>query len=435
MQLSRHLDKGFWATATNAVKALYGFGVVFWLIVVFPKSAFANFLIVQTTYLICAQLITSFSLSAYIKFYYEKSDRVELQSSGILLFWGTSIIVFLMFLLIYPYLGQLINMDIEYDLLLFVPALYFASAAKLYTNEVFKATHQIKAFFLTELVFFASHSTMLVIIYFNSGLHKAEDVLSPMVAAYVLSSLLGVWLARNYIIYKFKFSLTNLKQAIHFNRFVFAIGVSNNIFEHVDTYIVASFMNKPALALFGALKLFTRIFTMFRQVVGIIGFPAFSRLHSEGRQKDLKSLYEKGIYYASLLLGSIVLLVIVFANFIFDSILTNYAGNGFFLQIFILLGLWVGWQTIGDNLLYGIGKPQVVFYNRMAVSILNIFLNVILISMYGITGAIITANITMFLLMLSTTYFVRKNIGFTFRGIWNKHRDLYFFVNDFLKKN
>ncbi len=421
--------------ASNAVKALYGFGLVMWLLAVFPKAAFANYLIVQTTYLILAQLISGFSFAAFIKFYYEKGREVEFQSSALLIFGITAIVVFTLFIMSAPTLAMLLNMQADAGLLKFVPALFIASAPKLFSNEVFKARHAIKAYFMAEVTFFISHSVMIVMIYFYSGLQRAQDVLYPMVAAYFLSSLVGIWLARKNLVYRFKLSTKNLLEALRFNRFVLAIGVSNNIFEHVDTYVVAGFLDKPALATFGALKLFTRIFTMFRQVVGTLGFPAFARLHSEGRQRDLISLYEKGIYYATILLGFIVLAVLLLADFFFDFILTKYAGSGFYLRIFIILGLFVGWQTIGDNLLYGIGKPRTVFYNRIVASVWNVLLNIILISQYGITGAIVTANFTMFLLMLSTTYFVRKNIGFTFAGIWNKRRDLYFFIHDYLKKN
>ncbi|KAA3659977.1 MAG: hypothetical protein DWQ10_07695 [Calditrichaeota bacterium] len=433
MQLSRHLDKGFWAVAANIAKALYGFGVVFWLIAVLPKEAYANYLLVQTTYLIIAQLLVSMSLAAYIKFYYEQSDLLELQSAAVLIFVVASVLVFLVFIPLIPLVSVPFKMHNERALFLFVPGLFFASAIKLFTNEVFKATHKIKAIFISEVTFFIMHSLLVIGLYFYAGLNSATDVLYPAIFAYVIASVVGLWLARHNLIYSFKFSLARLKETVRFNRFVFAIGVSNNIFEHVDTYIVAALLNKPALALFGVLKLFTRIFIMFRQVVGTIGFPAFARLHSEGRPRDLRSLYEKGIYYASIVLSVAVLAIVLSANFIFDSILTKYAGNGFYLQIFILSGLFIGWQTIGDNLLFGIGKPRIVFYNRVVVSGLNVAMNVMLISRYGITGAVITANITMFLLMLLTTYFVRRNINFTFAGIWGKRYDAYYFLKSYSK--
>ena len=435
MQLSRHIDKGFWATASNVIKALYGFALVMWLIAVFPKSAFANYLIVQTTYLVLAQLISGFSFAAFIKFYYEKEHEVELQSSSLVLFCAAGILVMAIFSIFVAPLRQALNMARETDLLLYVPALFFASAPKLFSNELFKARHEIKFYFLTEVTFFLSHSLMVVLIYLYHGLNRAEDVLTPMVAAYFLSSLLGLWLARQGIIFHFRLRKKNLIEVLRFNRFVLAIGISNNIFEHVDTYVVAGFLDKASLALFGALKLFTRFFTMFRQVVGTLGFPAFARLHSEGRERDLRSLYEKGIYYATVLLGLLVVFILLTADIFFDIIMKQYAGNGFYLRIFILLGLFVGWQTIGDNLLYGIGKPRIVFYNRLFASIFNVAMNLVLIPRFGITGAIITANLTMFLLMLSTTYFVRRNLAFTFHGIWAKRRDLYYFIKNYLKKS
>ncbi|MCB9501850.1 MAG: hypothetical protein H6696_07930 [Deferribacteres bacterium] len=153
MQLSRHLDKGFWAIAANIAKALYGFGIVFWLIAVLPKEAYANYLLVQTTYLIIAQLLVSISLAAYIKFYYEKGDLLELQSAALLIFTVASAVIFLIYIPLIPWISVPLKMQDEMSLFLFVPGLFFASAIKLFTNEVFKATHKIKAIFISEITF------------------------------------------------------------------------------------------------------------------------------------------------------------------------------------------------------------------------------------------------------------------------------------------
>ncbi|MFQ5630832.1 MAG: oligosaccharide flippase family protein, partial [bacterium] len=270
MLLSKHLDKGFWTLATNAIKAAYGLFFTLWLISILPEQVWGTFYLIQITFIVISQLGLALSMQPYIKFFYETDDVLKLQSNALLLYCAFLILSFSVILPLKSQLGVWLKISDFDTLILFVPVLLATSFCKLITNEIFKATHRLRAYFYSEALYFSSNVVIIITLYFQQGLSRPADVLLPMSISFILSSLFSLWLARHQIRWSFKFDFFLLKRMFNFGKFAFGTIGTSSIFQHADTYIIGLYLNPAAVGLLAAVKVFGHGFQLYRQAMSMI---------------------------------------------------------------------------------------------------------------------------------------------------------------------
>lgn len=428
MQLSKHIDKGLWTLATNGLKALYGVIFTVWIIAVLPENSWGEFYLVQTTFIALSQLALSLSMAPYVKFYYEEGEKAGLQSNAFLLYLAVVVPGVTLLVLGRQQLSLWLHSAALAQLIFFVPLLFAASFGKLAVAEIFKATHQIREFFFTELAYITGNLIFILGIYFQRGLSRPEDLLLPMTISYACASVLSIWLARRRLVWRFRLAKPLLRKMVGFGKYTLGTVSTSSVFAHADTYIVGMYLDPGAVGLLAAVKVWLHGFQLYRQSMALLVFPAFARLHAERRTEDLRAFYEKGIYYSHLLLFAMVLGLVLFAGIIFDVILQKYPEGPAILRLFALSGLFIGWQVFGESLLSGIGQPARPFFLRVCGGILNLGLNILLIGRFGIGGAVWASLASLAFIAFFITVFVRREIHFTFAGIVKRSFDiLYFF--------
>lgn len=431
MKLGRHLDKGFWAVAANVYKALYGIFFMLWVISIYAENVWGTFALIQTTYLTVSQLAVAIAMSPYIKFFYDKEvDLLALQSNALLLMLSFALPVFAVLLLFPDMLSELFDVPELGSLMYFVPLLFIASLGKLLANEICKATHRIKAFFFTEAIYFTLNMVLVLGVYLAHGLVTPQDMLVPMTIAYLASSLMGLWLVRRDLRPGFRFHRGLMKRMFAFGKYTFGTVATSCTYQYADIYVVGLFLNMEAVGLLATVKIGRHGFELYRQAMTLVAFPAFSRLDAENRPSDLKALYEKGIYYSTILLLAMVLVLLLGADLLFDVILKKYSDGAPLLRLLALGGLFIGWQIIGESLLYGIGKPRAPFVLRVITAVLNLALNIVLIQTLGVAGAIWASLISGATVAIAITIFVHREIGVSLGGILSRRRDLFYFLRD-----
>ncbi len=430
MELGKHLEKGVWAIADKGMIALYG---VFMLVVirVLPQQEFGNYLLIQYTFLILSNLSVTLGMAPYVKYYYDTDDRLELQSIGLSLvlgFYFTASALLAVFL--HP-LGLVLKSQDFVRLFYFVPLLFIAAFGKLFAGEIFRATYKIQQIFWIDVLYYLLNIGLIVVFILQNRFQTARLLLQINLAAYGFSSLLGLWLVRHHLYLRFKIGRQWLARAVHFGKYAFGAAATSAVYERSDSYIISALLGPQAVALIGAVKIFLRPFDLYRQAIALIAFPAFARLHSEGRKQDIRSLYEKGIFLSYLGLVPMVLILLIGANLFFEVILAGkYPAGPAILRVFSFLGLMVCWQSIGEGVLFGIGEARYPFISRAIATISSVVLNIVLISYFGVIGAAFATLFSIGLLATLTTIFVNRKMGVSFRGIFSRHGDLVRFVQN-----
>ncbi len=430
MRLSRHLEKGFWTVADKGLVAAFG---VFLLLVirVLPEEEFGDYLLIQYTFLILSHLSFSWGMAPYVKYFYETQNRLALQTHALILvgLFFTLMTAGIWFFRV-P-LGEMLKSAHFPHLAYFVPLLFLTAFGKLFANEIFRATHEIQRIFWIDFTYYTVNVVIILGYIVQNRLDSAALLLNINAFAYVCSSIVGFWSVRRYIIPGFQIERPLFCKMARFGQYAFGAGVSATIYDRADNYIISAMLGVRALALFGTVKLFLRLYDIFKQAVTLVAFPAFARLHAEQRQDDIKSLYEKGIFYANVILAAIMIFLIVAADFFYDVILAGkYPGGALLLRLFSLLGLVIGWLTVGEGVLFGIGAARQAFLSRMIATLSSLILNVVLIHFFGIIGAALASLISITLLTLLVTYFVHQRVGVSITGIFSRRRDVVMFLRE-----
>ncbi len=430
MQLSRHLATGFWTAADKGLVAAYG---VFMLVVirVLPRDQFGEYLFVQYTFLTLSSLSVALGMGPYVKYFYETEDRTALQSGALVLMGSFFAIMSLAILLFRAPLAQFFNSP-EFDrLAYFVPLLFLLAFGKLMANEIFRATHEIKQIFFIDFAYYLVNISVILIFILQHRLDTAETLLKINAFAYFFSTLVGFWSVRRHLQFGFHLRGPLLRQMAQFGKFTFGAGVSATVYDRADQYIVSAMLGMRELALIGAVKLFLRLYDLFKQAVTLVAFPAFARLYAEKRTEDIRSLYEKGVFYANVFLLAIMIFLFLGAEFFFDVILAGkYPEGAMLLRVFSLLGLLIGWQTVGEGALFGIGEAGFAFAARSVATVSSLFFNVLLIRWYGVLGAALASLLSIGLLAALVTLRARRSVGWRWAGIWQRRKDLAQFLRE-----
>jgi len=429
VRLSSHLDKGFWTLADKAILAAYG--IVFMLLVIriLPDQEYGNFVLIQNAFLIISHLGVSLGMAPYVKHYHDNPNRLPLQSNALLLF---ALFFVVMLTLLWPLraaLGALLNSPDFAALFYFLPLLVGASFLKQFTNEVFRASYKIKAIFLTDATLVLSNVIMIGVLIYTRQLDSAYDMLLTMTMAYTCSSCAGFVLALRQLEFGFRLDGQLMRRMLDFGKYTMGSGASSIVYERADNFVIAAYLDPAAVALFNAARNFLRVFDFYRQGLSLIAFPAFSRLHAERREQDLRALYEKGIFFSNLVLVPVVLALILSADFLFEVLLANrYPAGAQLLRWFALLGLFVSWHSIGEGLLFGIGESKYPFWTRLIATVASLGLNIVLVQSLGVAGAVCATLVSFGLLAAISTYFVRRHVKFTLGSILRRWRDAVNFV-------
>jgi len=137
--------------------------------------------------------------------------------------------------------------------------------------------------------------------------------------------------------------------------------------------------------------------------------PIISKLWYEGKIEELqvkvtyiKSILKK-VMIPVVLLSAIVFPIIVF--FILDN--KSYAEN-IHIYYIILIGVsFLGTYNFMGGFLTMTGKPEIQFFHSFIALFFNVTMNIILINLYGITGAAISMSLLNFFIIVSMGYFIK----------------------------
>ncbi|KAA3610685.1 MAG: hypothetical protein DWQ05_21960 [Calditrichaeota bacterium] len=422
MKIFKHYDKGVWILLATIYKAIYGIFFTVWLMTQLPAKEWAAFILVQTTFILISQFSLAFGMSPYIKFYSGKAAHIGLQSNSLLMTIGFALPILIILTLARPQFAHWFEIESLSTLIFFIPLTFLTSLPKVIINEIFKAKQKLKYFFFSEAAYFSGNMILVGILASVQPLENAIQILIPINISYLLTSVYAVWLAKSDILWEFKIDTFLLRKMMDFGKYSLGNFASNALFSQADLYIIGLTLNPYSVAVFSAVKLWAHGFQMYRQAVNTIIFPAFSRLHNSGRWKELRPLFEKGVFYSLILLILMSGFLIAAADFLFTVILQKYQQGGEYLRWYALIGLFVAWQYMGEALLSGIGKPGKIFVTRLITGVISLVVMASLVKLYGIAGAIAAALFSHALIAIFIAKLVHSEIQFTFaKTLWRRH--------------
>ena len=217
-----------------------------------------------------------------------------------------------------------------------------------------------------------------------------------------------------YIFQKFpSFNKNLLKKHLSYSRFTFASSIGSNILNQIDVVIVTLFLSVIEVAYYSnAFSLIQTIAMLF----GVFGL-VFTSLFSELKEKnDIKNLHKildilyKNIFYFILPIILIFYLYPhIFINLIFGE---KYSYASKILGLYALFLIFKIFMNYNISFMNGLGLAKKLSYIIGIGSIVNIFLNLLLIYYLELIGVVIATSLVWIMITIITFYYIYQEINF-----------------------
>ncbi len=197
----------------------------------------------------------------------------------------------------------------------------------------------------------------------------------------------------------------------------FATQIGGRIIGYLDTLFLTYFRSLQEVGIYNAVLPSALMLLFVGRTAGSIIFPMSTELWVK---KDLKRL-SQGIHlmhrYLFIFTAPIIAVLFIFARFFLGEFFGEDYAAGYRAFQIILIGVFFFLMAMMDNnIISGIGKPQVVTKIILLAALINAAANFFLIPRLGIEGAALATTISYFLVWVLSLYklasFVEINIPF-----------------------
>lgn len=241
----------------------------------------------------------------------------------------------------------------------------------------------------------------------------AIDLLVALAWAQLAAALLGTVVsyryARAFIPTTLRYSRRWARTLVDFGKYVFGTNLSSMLYKQVDTAMLGALLLSSApAAIYGLAIRITNFVDVPTLAIASIVFPESSRRSADEDPEAQARMYEKATA-AILAFVLPALLVVGFLPELFVRITggEQYAGTASVLQVTVLFSLFVPFANQFGTLLDASGNPKLNFGYTAAGMALNVVVNYVFISRYGVIGAplgTLTTYVLMFCAMQTLLY-------------------------------
>lgn len=198
-------------------------------------------------------------------------------------------------------------------------------------------------------------------------------------------------------------------------------GILVSVFYWTDTFIVGLFEGTLATGLYNAAVPIALLLEFFPEIFMQLFFPMISREYGKKNFEVIEELSQQLTKWILMFNFALFLLIFIFPetfiNILFGQ---DYIASAPALRILSIGFLFSSLSNVPNKILSMIGKTKTIFADIAIVAIINLILNIVLVSKYGITGVASATTISLIFLTLIFTIQSKQNFGFQpFRkGIW-----------------
>ena len=241
--------------------------------------------------------------------------------------------------------------------------------------------------------------------------------LSNVLLAYAGAHALTAVAALIYYLRKKPLPFTGAYTPMRKELFLFTLPLLGSVFlGHVtnwtDILILGRFASSDLIGLYSGAVPIAGLVPVFLGAAGFLFIPVLSVCYSQGKFTDMQKTYSiltKWIFSTTF---PVFLIVFIFPRVVLTSLFgTDYEGASTALRILVsgyMIHVLMG--PIGQNLVI-FGKTRLIFFNNTLGLLINVFLNIVLIPLYGINGAATATACTyvfLNLLALTEVYIITK---------------------------
>lgn len=206
-----------------------------------------------------------------------------------------------------------------------------------------------------------------------------------------------------------KYSTTWAKRILHFGKYVLGTNISSMLFNKMDLMMVGFFLNPAAVAVYNVATRVTNYMEVPMSGIAQVIYPKIALANSNGSKVEVGALYEKSVGVIVALVLPLVLLVLGLSEWVVILVAGKaYASAAPLLNILVIAVMIKPWSRLFGITLDAIGKPQLNFALLGLGLVLNIILNTLFISWWGLQGAAIATLVAMILLVVTGQILIER---------------------------
>ena len=182
-----------------------------------------------------------------------------------------------------------------------------------------------------------------------------------------------------------------------------------------DRYLIGFFSSPQMVGIYSAAYNIGAIISFFGAPLQIILFPIISKLYEEGKDKEMKTYLAYSLkYFLLFAIPAIFGLSVLSRQLLLIMTSPEFVAQGAVILPIVAVGtLFFGlYGCIFIFILIVEKRTKLIFALVSLSAMINLFLNILFIPVYGITAAAITTLIAYFILIALTVYFSRGRIKF-----------------------
>ncbi|MBW3019071.1 flippase [Candidatus Woesearchaeota archaeon] len=250
-----------------------------------------------------------------------------------------------------------------------------------------------------------------------------KDTLLPTVA-YGAGSLLSVLLfspAAFTLIWpiKFTFEKTVFRKLALFAAPNMISSFAGLIIGYVDVIMLTYLVPIKEVGIYNSVLPTALLVSYFSMAVTTVLFPMASELHTKGKSAVLSKGTTTVYGYVLAAALPICAIFFFFPGIILKTMFGAEFGAGAMALKILAVGVaFLCLSKINFSLLNGLGSPKSISHATLISAGINVVLNLILIPLFGITGAALTTSISYLAMFLVSYCNLRKNISFKFGLLW-----------------
>ena len=281
---------------------------------------------------------------------------------------------------------------------------------------------------------------LFIVIFILSG---NDLTLVALATAQIFTAAAGAFVsfyfARKYLRFSWSIDWAWVKRLFQFGKYVFGTNLGAMLYKTIDKYMLGSLIGVSFAGAYENAVKVTNLAEVPTFSIAAIVFPQGAKQIKSGGRPAIKELYEKSV-------GAIFAFILPFIIFIFlfpEFVIHTIAGERWsesipVLQLTILYGLFLPFAIQFGTVLDAMGKPKINFYFTLFGAVLNIILNYIFITRFGLIGAAygtLTTYVITFVLNQFVLYKILKVKAYKAFGHTLKfYESAYQMSRDFLKQ-
>lgn len=404
---------GSYAMMQRGAIFIFGFGSFYFMVRYYSKEDFGVWPLFVLITSIVEMSRSAFVQNAFIKFFSEpETDHEKLITASIFLNFASVLLFIIIMLALVPVLEvfwhttQIGSLVYWYCLtsLILVPFTQL--------NYVEQANHSFKGVFWGSVARQGFFFVVVVITYFfvpglSLTFYASMQTAGAAVGVLTVWILSGKYMPRHYVL-----DWVIVRRLIRFGKYILGTGMTSTIGKNTDQILLGRLPDHGIVAMYNAAIRIMNFIDVPSLSISNIVYPKIAESASRDGKYSAGLLYEKSVASILGFILPVILGVLVVPKFVLLLIAgPEYTSAYHVLRIIMVAALFIPFNIQVGSAFEVIGKPHVSFYINLTSNILNVILNLILISLFGAIGAATALLLTILSIFVVSQVLLKKELN------------------------